>query len=119
VTLTAFQQGSCPLNLPTIGARRRTFGTTEDGAAQSLRCPATRGVTCWRCNVRFEHARYHEHHDDGNFPGFVSSAHASVANAENDRKPAGERGLFGIWNEPVSPANETEKSCSSRLIIEF
>ena len=49
-------------------------------------------MASWLCNVRFEHA-HDDDHDDGNFPGFVSYAHALVANAENDRKPAGERGL--------------------------
>jgi hypothetical protein len=75
---------------------RRIFGGSEHGAAQSLRCRSYPSMPSSHGNVRFEHAHGYEHHDDGNFPGFVSSAHASVANAENDRKPAGERGLFGI-----------------------
>jgi hypothetical protein len=57
-------------------------------------CRSFQGVASWFFNVRFEHA--HDDHDDGNFPGFVSSAHASVANAEIDRKPAGKRGLSDV-----------------------
>jgi threonyl-tRNA synthetase len=59
-------------------------------------CRSFLGVPFCSGNVRFEHA-HDDDHDDGNLPGFVSSAHASVANAQNDRKPAGERGLSEVY----------------------
>jgi len=70
-------------------------------------------MSSWVRNARC--AQQYDDHEDGNSPGWLSCNRVRVTN-EITESPPENAGFSDCRRAPVSPANETEKSCSTSFL---